>query len=465
MKTLNLVDEKQSTTKTILMLAWPTILEQILLTFVNYVDTAMVGSLGAVATAAVSINSSTIWLVNGILSSVSIGFCVLVSKNIGAKNRDRASVVANQGIFFAISISLLIYILMQFVGPKLPELLKADKSIYKGARDYIKWISLALLFQGLFIIISGIFRAVGNTKLPFFVNVINNLMNVFLNYLLIFPSKTIKVFSLTFAVKRANLGVEGAAIATFISIALSTIFIIFILIKDKSLGLNIKVVNPFNLNWDINKKAVILALPNALERISLTVGQIFLTAIVASISTTALAAHYLAIQAESITYMPTFGFASAATTLVAQALGARKVNLAKKFAKSSIFLGTLTMSIAGIFLYIFSTQLVGFFTNDEQVVLLGSTLLRIVAVCEPFFGMTMMVFGVLRGAGDTKRPFFISIIGMWVIRLPLAYFLVNYSEYGLNGAWIAMTIDLIIRGIISFAIFKRGNFYKQIDII
>ena len=119
----------------------------------------------------------------------------------------------------------------------------------------------------------------------------------------------------------------------------------------------------------------------------------------------------------------------------------------------------------GIVLYLFAYQLVSFFTNSIEVINAGSHLLKIVAICEPFFGLSMMVFGVLRGAGDTRRPFIISIIGMWIVRLPLAYILVNYTSYGLNGAWIAMTIDLIVRGVISYFIFKGGKFYKVKNIM
>jgi len=465
MRTLDLLDENQSVTKTILLLAWPTITEQILLTFVNYIDTAMVGSLGAVATASISINSSTIWLVNGLLSSIAVGFGVLVAKNIGAKNYKRSSLAANQGLFASLILGLIIFLIMLYVGPKLPYLLKADSSIVKDSQNYIKWITLAFIFQSLMIMSSGIFRAAGNTKTPFIVNIVNNLINVVLNYFLIFPSKEISFFGTNFILKRADLGVEGAAIATFISIAISQIILLILLIRDKRYKVDIKIINPFKMNKNINKNAFLLALPNAFERISLTVGQIFLTAIVASLGTKALAAHYLAIQAESITYMPTFGFATAATTLVAQALGGNKKELAKKYARNSLIMGTLTMSVAGIFLYLFSSSLVGFFTFDNQVISLGSKLLRIVAICEPFFGLSMMVFGILRGSGDTKRPFFISIIGMWIVRLPLAFYLVNYSNYGLNGAWFAMTLDLIVRGLVSLYIFKKGKFFDRKSLI
>ncbi|MGD1820111.1 MAG: MATE family efflux transporter [Pleomorphochaeta sp.] len=456
---INLLDEKQSVIKTILLLAWPSIAEQVLFTFVNYIDTAMVGSLGAVATAAISINSSTIWLVDGLMSALAVGFCVLVAKNIGAKNYERASKTVNQGLLFAILLGFVIFIIMLFIGPRLPVILKADLQIYDDARKYIKWITIAFLFQGVFIMVSGIFRSIGNTKLPFAINIINNLINVVLNYFLIFPSKEISIFNNTFILKRAGLGVEGAAIATLVAFITSTIIILIFLINDKSLKLSLKALNPIKMNWTINKNAALLALPNAFERVSLTLGQIVLTAIVASLGTTALASHYLAIQAESITYLPTYGFAVAATTLVAQAVGASKRELSRKFAKASLLMGTITMSLAGIVLYVFAADLVGFFTNDQAVITAGAQLLKIVAISEPFFGLSMLAFGVFRGAGNTKIPFFVAIIGMWIIRLPLAFFLVNYTKYGLNGAWIAMALDLIARGLISLAIFKRDKYY------
>lgn len=461
MQALDLLDEKRSVTKTILLLAWPTITEQILLTFVNYIDTAMVGSLGAVATASISINASSIWLVNGLLSSLAVGFSVIVAKNIGSRNYERSSAAANQGVFLALILGIIIFSIMQYVGPRLPYFFKADQAIIKDSLNYIKWISIAFIPQSLMIMSGGIFRAAGNTKTPFVVNIVNNLINVFLNFFLIFPSREITLFGSSFYLRRANLGVQGAAIATCIAFTISTILILILLTKDRDFKLEIKFVNPFKMNWDINKKASVLALPNAFERLSLTIGQIFLTAIVASLGTTALAAHYLAIQAESITYMPTFGFATAATTLVAQALGAEKKELAKKYARNSLIMGTMTMSIAGIFLFVFSNGLVSFFTNDVAVITSGSHLLKIIAICEPFFGMSMMVFGVLRGSGDTKRPFIISIIGMWIIRLPLAFYFVNFTDFDLNGAWVGMTLDLIIRGIISLVIFKKGKFFDN----
>ncbi|NCD05491.1 MAG: hypothetical protein EOL97_05180 [Spirochaetia bacterium] len=263
MKTLDLLDESRSVTKTLFLLSWPTITEQILLTFVNYVDTAMVGSLGAVATASVSINSSTIWLINGLLSSISVGFGVLIAKNIGSKNYKRAALAANQGLFAALIMGLFFFLVMSFIGPKIPYWLKADASIYKDSLNYIKWITIAFIPQALMIMSGGIFRSSGNTKIPFLVNVINNLINICLNFFLIFPSKNITILNKVYLIKRANLGVQGAAIATCISITISLILIIFLLIKDKDLNYNIRFIAFKNINWNINKNATKLALPYA----------------------------------------------------------------------------------------------------------------------------------------------------------------------------------------------------------
>ncbi len=461
MKTLDLLDEKASINKTILLLAWPTIIEQILLTCVNYIDTAMVGSLGAVATAAVSLNSSVILLVNGLLMALAVGYSVIVAKNIGSENYERSRMASNQGILIALLVGFVIFVVMLFLGPNIPFILGADSSVISDSQDYIKYLTIAFIPQGLMIMSSGIFRASGDTKTPFLVNILNNIINVVLNFMLIFPSTEVSILGLSFTLKRANLGVKGAAIATCLAICTSSILIVSLLARSKDNRIKIKIMNPLKMDWDINKKASFLALPNAFERFSMALGQFILTAIVTSLGVKALASHYLAIQAESITYMPTFGFATAATTLVAQAIGAKKINLAKKYARNSLIMGTLVMSIAGLFLFIFAHGLVDFFTNDVEVIESGAQVLRIVAICEPFFGMSMMVFGILRGSGDTKRPFIITLIGMWIIRLPLAYLVVNYTSYGLNGAWTVMTFDLIVRGVISFIIYRQGKFFNN----
>ena len=186
-----------------------------------------------------------------------------------------------------------------------------------------------------------------------------------------------------------------------------------------------------------------------------------MTKLVAGLGTTSLAAYFLTNTAEAISYLPGFGFSIAATTLTAQALGAGEKELAHKFSKLCIRYGILLMGLAGLLMFVFSRPLVGFFTPDQEVLALGSKGLKIMAVSEPFFAMSVVVAGVLRGAGDSKWPFYITAMGMWGVRLLSLYLLCYTLGLGVYGAWIAMVLDIGTRGIISWWRYKQGNWLKS----
>jgi putative MATE family efflux protein len=213
----------------------------------------------------------------------------------------------------------------------------------------------------------------------------------------------------------------------------------------------------WRIDWSLLNRVFKLGLPLALERATLNVGQIVLTVLVTRIGTTALAAHHLAITAETITFMPASGFSMAATALVAQSLGAKRKDLALDYAKRSLTWGIMLMSATGAIMFIFSRQLMSFFTSDVAVIALGSRVLRIEAFAEPFFAMSIVGSGILRGAGDTKWPFINSLIGMWIVRLIPATILIYFFNFGLETAWLCMVADLVVRGLLNFYRYKRGN--------
>lgn len=184
MKTLDLLDEKASINKTILLLAWPTIVKQILLMCVN--DTAMVGPLGAIATSAVSLNVSVLLLVNGFLMALAIGYIVIIANNIESENYEKSRMVVNQGIIIALLAGVVIFVIMLFLGSNIPYILGADVSIVKDSQEYIKFLTIVFIPQGLMIMSNGIFRASGDTKTPFLVNILNNIINVVLTLCLFF---------------------------------------------------------------------------------------------------------------------------------------------------------------------------------------------------------------------------------------------------------------------------------------
>lgn len=456
---LNLLDTSLSPQKIIWFLAWPTIVEQLLQSMVQYIDSAMVGSLGATATAAVAATTSTIWLVNGIMNAVAIGFSVQVARSIGAGDHEAARKTIKQAVMSVAIFGIIITGIMQLISSSLPRWIGVETDVLPDAIAYIRIVSSVYLLNMSMVVCSGVIRGSGDTRTPLVFNIMTNIINIVGNYLLIFPTRMITIGTHSFMMPGAGLGVSGAAISTACSIAFSGICLVLVLFIKKG-PTKISWSSPWKFDKTTMKYVLILGLPYALERITLSLGQIALTKFVTGLGTAALAAHFLAINAESITYLPGSGFATAATTLVAQSLGAKNPTLAKRYGKLCIIYGTVLMSFAGLLLFLFARPLMSLFTPDAQVVEMGATVLRVVAISEPFFGVMLLISGVLRGAGDTKAPFFISLIGMWLIRIPLAWVIVKFTSWGLAGVWGAMVIDLVVRGIMSLVRYRKGTWIK-----
>jgi len=453
---VSLIDGSRSPNKTIWSLSWPVILDQSFNTLIQYVDTAMVGSLGAIATAAVAVNASTIWLVNGVMYSFGAAYAVIIARYIGANKKEDIKKSLHQSFLAIIFLSIITTLVMAVVSKHLPIWLGVELSVVQDAIAYLSIISLSYPFLITFVFLSNIIRSSGDTKTPLISNIFTNAINVIGNFVLIFPSRTIELFGKEIFIYGADMGVKGAAIATFTSHFLSaTILFIIILTKDSDIRVRFKEMT-WKVDALITRQVFRVGLPMALERITLSSGQIVLTALVTSMGTASLAAHHLAITAESITFMPVSGFSLAAATLVAQSLGAGKKEMAKDFAKKVLTYGIALMSATGVLLFVAAPQLMSFFTNDPAVIALGAKVLRIEAFAQPFFAMSIVIGGILRGAGDTKWPFINSLIGMWVVRLLPAYILITYFGGDLLIAWSCMVADLFVRGLLNFYRYKKG---------
>lgn len=248
--------------------------------------------------------------------------------------------------------------------------------------------------------------------------------------------------------------------ATTLACTLTAILLVFVLFKGEH-KIRISFKDRWGFDATIQKQALKLGIPIALERSTLSFGQIALTKMVGTLGTTALAAHFLAISAESITYLPASGFSTAATTLVAQSLGRDDKALAKRYANLCVLWGTLMMSFMGLVLYLFAPQLMNLFTRVDAVIVLGAKVLRIEAFAQPAFGLSILVFGVMRGGGDTKAPFLISLAGMWLLRLPLAFLLLKLTNLGLAAIWIPMMSDLMLRGLICLYSYRKGTWLSS----
>ncbi|MEG1943554.1 MAG: MATE family efflux transporter, partial [Angelakisella sp.] len=346
----NVLNLGKTPVTTVLKLSWPSILEQIAFSVLNFADTAMVGVLGAAYTAAVGITAPVLWLVAGIITAVSVGFSVQVAQDIGAGDIARASKVTGQSISASVLFGIALSVTGLLLSPFLPLWLGATGDVAVMASHYFTIMSISFFFNSLEMNFSSILRCTGDTTSPLIANSMAIILNIFMNWLFIFPARTITVFGRSVEVWGAGMGVAGAALGSAISIAAAAFLLIIPMFAGKR-GIKIHAADIFHFDREILSRACELGVPVGLERITLSFGQVLFMRMVSNMGTTAIAAHHLAIQAESLSYMPSFGFAVAATTLVGQSIGADDRPRAKRFGTIASNMGAIGMTITGLMLF------------------------------------------------------------------------------------------------------------------
>ncbi len=427
-------------------LSWPAIIEQILSTMVSYVDAAMVGALGMTGSAAVSVNAAPLWLVGGILAGVGTGYAVQVSHAVGAGDDDRAKAVIRQGALAALVCGLAAFALYRALAWHLPMWLGAVEPVLGEAQRYLRVYTYALLFQSFSTVFSGILRCMGNTRTPMALNTGANLLNVVFNFFFIYPTRPVVLLGRSLLLPGAGMGAAGAALGSVLSWVFAGATITWAALRQGE-RYTIRRGESFRPDRAIIRQAVRLGLPSAAERAMVNIGQVAMTGVVASIDQgVALAANNIAITAEGLCYLPAYGVASAATAMVGQAVGGQEREEARSFGGLSARLGFGICVATALCLFLFAHPLAALFNTDPAVVDEAARMLRIVSVAEPFFALSIVFTGALRGAQDVRFPMVLSLVCMWGARIPLAPLLVYRAGLGLAGVWVAMDVDLILRG-------------------
>ena len=452
--------EKKGRLGTLWRLSWPAIIEQILTTMVSYVDTAMVGVLGAAGTAAVSVNAAPIWLANGLLMGVGVGYSVQVSNAIGAQDDEKARRVIRQGVLATIVVGLLGLLLYQSLAGLIPRWLGAEPEVLPQAVAYLRFYTMAMPFMAAGQIFSAILRCMGNTRAPLYFNTAANLLNVCLNFLLIYPTRRAAVLGLSLTIPGAGLGAAGAAIASAAALAVSGTALLFTGTRQGE-RFRVRLREGLRPDGAIIRQAVRLGLPSTVERATINLGQIATTAVVASLGTVALAANQIAVTAEGLCYLPAFGISYAGIALVGREVGARDREMAGAYGTLAAKLGFFVAVGAASALFLSAPLLASLFNSDPQVVEQAAHMLRIVAFCEPFFALSIVCSGTLRGAHDVRVPMVVSLVCMWGVRVPLAPALVYGAGLGLAGVWLAMDVDLILRGILCTLRWRSGKWARK----
>lgn len=429
----------------IVELSIPSMLAQITTVMMFFIDAAMVGHLGAAASASIGLVETTTWLMGSILSAVSLGFSVQVAHFIGANDFTRARQVFRHALVCGVAFSVLMALVGASIHQSLPYWLGGKDDIAPMSSGYFLIFSLTLPAVLLFHLMSAMLKSAGEMRVPSLLSIMMCGLDVAFNYLFIYVLK---------------LGVVGAALGTMSAYFFTVIPMAWQAIcKNKIIALRLD-RTPFVWMGSYVRNAVKISFPVAVQNILMGSAQVVSTLIVAPLGNVAIAANSFAITAESLCYMPGYGVGDAATTLVGQTYGAGRSNLCKNFAHLTIGVGMLVMAFMGVVMFVFAPEMIGFLSPVEEIRQLGAMVLRIEAFAEPFFAAAIVSYAVCVASGDTLKPAAMSLFSMWCVRLTLAYVLAQ--SYGLRGVWVAMATELTFRGTIFLLRIRRGSWLKGI---
>ena len=425
-------NEKWALLPIIWALAWPTMLEQALGTAVQYVDQAMVGRLGAAATAAVGVTTTVSWMIGSTVSALGIGFLSFIAQAYGANDKARAARVSSQAVLAVLISGTLFTILPLALHRQVPVWMQADSEIAETAGKYFFILYTPMLLRAASIIFGTALRAAGDTRTPMRVSLLMNAVNVVLNYLLIYPTHDISIIGVTVTVPGAGMGVLGAALASAVSYAIGGIGISIALWRHPVISPRGQRLRP---DWEVLRPCLKIALPSTLQRFATSFGYVAFAAMINALGTIPLAAHSIANTVESAFYIPGWGMQTAAATLSGNAYGAKDHGRLKRLGSTVLPLEVGLMIVSGGLLFLFAEPLVRIFSRDESVIRLGTTVLRMVAVSEPFYGVPIVVEGLMQGVGKTTAPFVYNVIGMWAVRIAGTYVCTQMLGLGLVAAW------------------------------
>ncbi len=441
-----LVANQLDTRRRIVTLAWPAIVENLLHSIVGIVDTAMVGRLGAEALAATGLGNQISMLGLTVFSALSIGSTALVARYIGANESSTASDVARQSLVLGLFVSGTVMITFLLTARGLLGLLfsQSEVEVLNMASAYVRIVSLAMVLNYFLIVINAILRGAGDTKTPLRITALVNVINVVANAIFIYGLGPIPA-----------LGVVGAAIGTAIAQGSGGIMALVVLFRHPVL--RVRMADSFKPDRTVIRRIANVGVPAGIEQGMMRIAQLVYTMIVSSLGTVSYAAHQVALNAESLSFMPGAGFATASTTMMGQNLGANRPAEAEASGRIARNLGTLVMSVMGVIFLIIPGPIVRIFSNDPEVIRLATACLRLVAISQPALATWMILAGGLRGAGDTRAILKVVIVGLVFVRVGLAYLLAIKLNCGLLGAWVAMVVDLFVRGFLIQRRFDKGE--------
>lgn len=443
----------QELNRTILRLAVPSVMESVLTTLVYLVDTILIGWLNdPVALAAVGLSSTLMWAADGLFQAVSISASAMVARFWGRKDFEAARQVAGQSLTLSVLVALVLMVLLIPVARLFLEVMGGEPEVVRRGTEYVRIILATSVVAFPLSVANSIMRATGDTQKPMYITGLMNVLNIVAAYALIFGLGAIP-----------RLELRGAALATSAARTVGGTVALGILFSSGT-RIHLELGHLWRWDWGLIWRILRISLPNIGETIVSRLGFMLFMRILSTLGTLALAAHQVALRVESLAFMPGAGLATATAALVGQALGAQKADIAERGIRRALLIGNGSMALLGSAFIAFGSGIVRLFgIQDAELAHNAATVVRISSL--ELFGLCslMILGGCLRGAGDTRTPMIVTLLGTLLFRVPLTFLFAIILDRGLAGVWLATAVDWSMRALIMFFLYLRGK-WKTISV-
>lgn len=434
--------------RVIVRVVGPVLAETVLQTILQMLVMIMVGGVGAAAVAAVGLTNQPVLFALAVFTAFNVGTTAIVARSIGAGDYEQANRTAQQTFIVNLLLSVVFSILGFLFAEPLLIILQAEPEVLAEGVAYARIMLLSVAFTVVSLSLSAALRGAGDTKTPFKINVLSNVLVVVIGFPLIYGYWGLP-----------ELGLLGAAYSALAARLISTLWVIHVIFSGKT-NLKLSWGNIWIFDWRLVARILKIGLPSAGEQFTLRFGHIIFTVVVAGLGTSALAAHTISYSIMDFSFLPGMAFAIAGSTLVGQGLGAKKPELAERFGWETCRLGCYIAGIMGAAFILFAPYIMAIYTRDSDVIELGTITLRIIGLVQVSNALQFILAGALRGAGDTKIPFYSMIIGVLGFRSVLCILFVLGFQWGILGAYLALAVDIVVRSFIILYRFKHGRWKK-----
>jgi len=426
-------------------LAWPVIGEQLLQTLLGVVDMAMVGRLGPAAVAGVGTANQLMQVAISAMAAVSVGTTVLVARATGARDEAETQRIAKQSLLAGLVLGVVLALIGGLFPGPLIRLLGPEPEVVRLGALYLRIAAAGSPALVTMLVAGAAFRGAGDTRTPLKVSAAMNFVNLVLAYALVFGR-----FGLP------ALGVAGSALAASLARCFGALLLLGILMHPRAAWLG----GGWRPDLHVVGRVMRIGIPTAVEQTMLSAGFLLYGAMVISLGTTVYATQRITFQAINLAFMPAFGYATAATTLTGQALGALRPEMATLATRSALRQAIFWMTLTGLLFAVFARPVMLIFTDDPAIIALGAVALRVLAIAQPLWAIGQVYAGSLRGAGDARFPMVTTSAGMWLVRLPTAYLFGILLGGGLPGVYLSSTLDSGLRAALNYRRYRAGRWQR-----